>query len=339
MQNSPSHFLIPDAPHVEVLGRTEAGKVNLAKIEIYPLERGFGHTLGNTLRRVLLSSMAGVAITDVQIQGVRHEYDAIEGMQEDVLNLLLNLKEVSLVLYDMDTAVLTLKKEGPCAVTAGDLVLQPNMEVVNPNLILAHLNEDGRLDMRINARRGCGYESAEERISRVEEKTSVDRLYLDASYSPILRASYKVESTRVDQQTDMDKLIIELETDGSLDPTNAIRRAATILHKQLQPFVDLHSDEIIDVRVGGDELDARLFKSISEFKFNTRSANCLREANIEYVGDLVSHTETQLLKTPNLGKKSLQEIKEALATLDLTLGMQLENWPPPHLKNSQHETS
>ena len=245
MQNSPSHFLIPDTPHVEILGRTEAGKVNLAKIEIYPLERGFGHTLGNTLRRVFLSSMVGVAITDVHIKGVRHEYDTIEGMQEDVLNLLLNLKEVSLVLYEMDNAVLTLKKNGPCEVIANDLVLQPNMEVVNPNLVLAHLNEDGELDMRMNARRGCGYESVEERLTRTKEETSVNTFYLDASYSPVLRASYKVESTRVEQQTDMDKLIIELETDGSLDPTTAIRRAATILHKQLQPFADLHSDEIV----------------------------------------------------------------------------------------------
>lgn len=332
MQNSPLQFLIPDTPKIEILGRTEAGKVNLAKIEIYPLERGFGHTLGNALRRVLLSSMAGVAITDVQIQGVRHEYDTITGMQEDVLNLLLNLKEVSLMLFETDTAILTLEKKGPGEVVAGDLVLQPNMEVVNPNLVLAHLNEDGRLNMKMNARRGCGYESVEERFARTDEESSVNTLYLDANYSPVLRVSYKVESARVEQHTDMDKLIIELETDGSLDPTAAIRRAATILHKQLQPFADLHSEEIVDVKATNDEIDAKFYKPISEFKFKARSANCLREANIDYVGDLVCHTETQLLKTPNLGKKSLQEIKDALAAMDLTLGMHLDNWPPPDLK-------
>lgn len=331
MQNSSSRFLIPDTPRIEILNRTEAGKVGLAKVEIYPLERGFGHTLGNALRRVLLSSMAGVAIIDVQITDVRHEYDTIEGMQGDVLNLLLNLKEVSLVLYDMDRAVLTLRKKGPCEVTAADLVLQPNMEVANPDLILAHLTEDGELDIRMNARRGCGYESVESRLAHDKIERSVSTLYLDASYSPVRRVSYKVESARVEQQTDLDKLVIELETNGALDPTAAIRRAATILHRQLQPFADLHSDEIVDVKANSGELDVIYFKPIKELEFKARSANCLREASIDYVGDLVCHTETQLLKTPNLGKKSLQEIKEVLAQMDLTLGMQLDNWPPPHL--------
>ena len=331
MQNSSSQFLIPDTPRIEILNRTQAGKVDTARIEIAPLERGFGHTFGNALRRVLLSSMAGVAITDAQIKHVRHEYDTIEGMQGDVLNLLLNLKEVSLILYEADSAVLTLNKRGPCEVKAADLVLQPNMEVANPDLVLAHLNEDGELDIRMNARRGCGYESVETRFARENTEKSVNTLYLDASYSPVRRVSYRVESARVEQQTDLDRLLIELETDGSLDPTNAIRRAATILHKQLQPFADLHSEEIVDVKAQSDEIDVKFFKPIRELNFKARSANCLRDANIEFIGDLVCHTETQLLKRPNLGKKSLQEIKEVLQDMELTLGMQLDNWPPPHL--------
>ena len=333
MQNSPSKFLIPHDIGVEVLGQTQNGKVNLARIALSPLERGFGYTLGNALRRVLLSSMAGVSIVEVQIKGVRHEYDTIEGMETDVLNLLLNLKGVALILYEADTAEITLNKQGGCDITADDLVLPPNMEVANPEHFIAHLNEKGSLEIKMKVQRGCGYESVEQRFANAEnqEERTANTIYLDASYSPVRRVVYRVESTRVEQQTDLDRLIIDLETDGTLDPTAAIRRATTLLHKQLQPFADLESKEIIDMKADKDQIDIIYLKPLKDLNLSVRSANCLEREKINYVGDLICQTETQLLGKPHLGKKSLQEIKEILKELGLSLGMQIDNWPPKHL--------
>lgn len=340
MQNSPTTFLIPHEIDVEILGKTTGGKVSSAKIALSPMERGFGYTLGNALRRVLLSSMAGVAIVEVQIKGVRHEYDTIEGMETDVLNLLLNLKGVSLILYESNFAEITLNKQGGGDVTAADLVLPANMEIANPDHFLTKLNNRGSLDMKIKARRGCGYESVEQRFANEDknfEKTT-NTIYMDASYSPVKRVIYQVERTRVEQQTNLDKLIIELETDGTLDPTAAIRRATTLICKQLEPFADLESKEIISMKADSDQVDGVFLKSVIELNLSARSANCLNRENIEYVGDLVSQTETQLLGKPSFGKKSLQEIKDILKEMDLSLGMQVDNWPPKHIRKEEEES-
>ncbi len=345
MQNSPNKFLVADKPTVEILGHTRGGKVNAAKIVISPLERGFGYTLGHALRRILLSSMAGVAITDVRIKGVKHEYDTIEGMQEDVLSLLLNLKGIAFIIYDKkaDRADISLKKEGPGVVTAGDINLPPNMEVVDPGYVIAHLNERGQLDMQMTIRQGTGYETAESRLARdildAEESVSANSLHLDASYSPVLRVSYKVESARVKQQTDLDKLIIELETDGTLDPTAAIRRGTTLLYKQLKPMIDLESEEIISTQASQEDIPEIFFDKVEDKlkELGGRSTNCLRRANIEYLGDLVINSEADLMKQPSFGKRSLDEIKDGLVELDLELGMKLSGWPPKHLKREIKE--
>lgn len=339
MENSPNTFLLPHEKDIQILGTTSSGKVNLAKISIGPLERGFGYTLGNALRRVLLSSMAGVAIVEAQIKGVRHEYDTIEGMETDVLNLLLNLKGVSFILYEGDVAEISIKKSGACDLTAADIVLPKNMEVVNPDHFLAHLNTRGNLEMKMKVQRGCGYQSVEQRFAAQDDKAEreANTIHLDASYSPVKRVIYQVESTRVEQQTDLDRLIIELETDGTLDPTAAIRRASTLLHKQLQPFVELESKEIIGMKAGSDQVDSTFLRPVTELNLSARSANCLEREKINYVGDLVSQTETQLLGKSSFGKKSLQEIKDILKEMDLSLGMQIDNWPPNHLKE-QNET-
>ncbi|MCH9666208.1 MAG: DNA-directed RNA polymerase subunit alpha [Gammaproteobacteria bacterium] len=339
MQNSPTTFLIPHDINVEILGKTTAGKVNSAKISLSPMERGFGYTIGNALRRVLLSSMAGVAIIEVQIKGVRHEYDTIEGMETDVLNLLLNLKGVSLILYEANNAEITLNKKGGGDVTAADLVLPSNMEIANPDHFLTKLNSRGNLEMKIKARRGCGYESVEQRFANEnpEFEKSTNTIYMDASYSPVKRVIYQVESARVEQQTDLDKLVIELETDGTLDPTAAIRRATALLYKQLEPFADLESKEIISMKADSDQVDGVFLKPVEDLELSARSANCLSRENIEYVGDLVSQTETQLLGKPSFGKKSLQEIKDILKEMGLSLGMQVDNWPPKHLRKDEPE--
>lgn len=340
MQNSPSKFLIPHDIKVEVIGKTTNGKANLARIALSPMERGFGYTIGNALRRVLLSSMAGASIVEVQIKGVRHEYDTVEGMETDVLNMLLNLKGVSLILYESDTAEITINKKGPCDITAADLELSANMEVANPEHFITHLNERGKLEIKMKVQKGCGYESVEQRFANADNKTErmANTIYLDASYSPVKRVIYRVESTRVEQQTDLDRLIIDLETDGTLDPTAAIRRATSLLHKQLQPFADLESKEIIDMKADKDQIDIIYLKPIKELQLSARSDNCLEREDIRYVGDLICQTETQLLKKPHLGKKSLQEIKDKLKDIGLTLGMRLDNWPPKHLRE-QDETS
>lgn len=333
MQNSPTTFLEPHQIDVEILDKTSAGKVNLAKISISPMERGFGYTIGNALRRVLLSSMSGVSIVEAQIKGVRHEYDTVEGMETDVLNLLLNLKGVAFILYDGDSAEVILNKKGKCDITASDLEIPKNMVIANPDHFIAHLNVRGSLEIKMKVKRGCGYESVEQRFANAGNKTerTANTIYLDASYSPVRRVIYQVESTRVEQQTDLDKLIIEMETDGTLDPTAAIRRATTLLHKQLLPFADLESKEIIGMKAGSDHVDGAYLKPVKDLNLSARSANCLEREKINYVGDLVSQTETQLLDKSHFGKKSLQEIKDLLKEMDLSLGMQIDNWPPKHL--------
>ncbi len=306
-----------------------------SKVVLEPLERGFGHTLGNALRRILLSSMPGCAIEEVEIEGVVHEYSTIEGVREDVIEILLNLKGVAIVINEKDEAVLTLSKKGKGVVTAGDLAENHDVEIVNPDHVIANLNSNGALNMQLTVRKSRGYASADSRISEDEETRTVGKLLLDASYSPVIRVSYSVENARVEQRTDLDKLIIDLETNGMIDPEEAIRRAATILQHQLAVFVDLQSEVIAEPEEHEDEIDPVLLRPVDDLELTVRSANCLKAEDIYYIGDLIQRTEVELLKTPNLGKKSLTEIKDILATRGLSLGLRLENWPPSSLKSDE----
>ena len=326
MQISLSDFLTPQLIQVDEFDKCHS------KVVLEPLERGFGHTLGNALRRILLSSMPGCAVEEVEIDGVVHEYSTIEGVREDVIEILLNLKGLAVILNNRDEAILNLSKKGPGAATAGDIELDHDVEIINPDHVIANLNGNGELNMRILVRKGRGYSPADGRASGEEDTQAVGKLLLDASYSPVVRISYSVENARVEQRTDLDKLIINLETNGTIEPEEAIRRAATILQHQLRVFVDLQSEIIAEPEEREDEIDPILLRPVDDLELTVRSANCLKAEDIYYIGDLIQRTEVELLKTPNLGKKSLTEIKDVLATRGLSLGLRLDNWPPASLK-------
>ena len=327
MQISLSDFLTPQ--HIQI----DEVDTCRSKVVLEPLERGFGHTLGNALRRILLSSMPGSAVEEVEIDGVVHEYSTIEGVREDVIEILLNLKGIAVVLNEKDEVVVTINKKGSGVVTAGDIVSDGSVEIVNPDHVIANLNKNGELNMRLTIRKGRGYSPADSRSSDDDETRAVGKLLLDASYSPVLRVSYSVDAARVEQRTDLDKLVIDLETNGTIDPEEAIRRAATILQHQLAVFVDLHSEIVPEATKAEDEIDPILLRPVDDLELTVRSANCLKAEDIYYIGDLIQRTEVELLKTPNLGKKSLTEIKDVLATRGLSLGLRLENWPPSSLKS------
>jgi DNA-directed RNA polymerase subunit alpha len=329
MSSAVTEFLTPKVIDVEEFDSTRA------KVVLEPLERGFGHTLGNALRRILLSSMPGCAITEAEIDGVLHEYSAIEGVQEDVIEILLNLKNVAVEMEGKESAVLTIAKKGAGVVTAGDIVCDGDVQIKNPELVIANLNDSGELNVRLTVQKGRGYEPAESRLTGEEETRSIGRLQLDATFSPVRTVSYVVERARVEQRTDLDKLVIDLETNGTLDPEEAIRRAATILQQQLAVFVDLESEKEAEPEAIEEEVDPILLRPVDDLELTVRSANCLKAENIYYIGDLVQRTEVELLKTPNLGKKSLTEIKDVLASRGLSLGLRLDNWPPASLKNDE----
>jgi DNA-directed RNA polymerase subunit alpha len=277
--------------------------------------------------------MPGCAIIEAEIDGVLHEYSAIEGVQEDVIEILLNLKGVAVVMNGKDQAVLTLSKKGPGVVTAGDIQVDHEVEIRNPEHVIANITGDIDFSMKLTVARGRGYQPADARRSDDEETRAIGRLQLDASYSPVRRLSYSVESARVEQRTDLDKLVLDLETNGTIDPEEAIRRAATILQHQLAVFVDLEGEKESEPEQREEEIDPVLLRPVDDLELTVRSANCLKAENIYYIGDLIQRTEVELLKTPNLGKKSLTEIKDILASRGLSLGMRLENWPPASLKN------
>jgi DNA-directed RNA polymerase subunit alpha len=326
MHSSVNEFLTPRHIDVQVVSSTRA------KITLEPLERGFGHTLGNALRRILLSSMPGCAVVEAEIDGVLHEYSAIEGVQEDVIEILLNLKGLAIKLNGRDEVTLNLVKKGSGVVTAADIQLDHDVEIVNPDHVIANLASNGALSMRLKICRGRGYEPADARQNEEDETRSIGRLQLDATFSPVRRIAYVVENARVEQRTNLDKLVIDLETNGTLDPEEAIRRAATILQQQLAAFVDLKGDVQQVSAPQEDEIDPILLRPVDDLELTVRSANCLKAENIYYIGDLIQRTEVELLKTPNLGKKSLTEIKDVLASRGLSLGMRLDVWPPASLK-------
>src|SRR5271163_2834999 len=305
MQGSINEFLKPRVVKVQPVSPRHA------RIVIEPFERGFGHTLGNALRRVLLSSLPGAAITEIEIEGVLHEYTAIEGVQEDVVDILLNLKAVAIRMHTRDVAEVRLHKKGPGPVTAGDIAGDHDIEILNPDLVIANLTKAGELSMSLKVERGRGYRPAAQRMAFEEQTRAIGRLQLDASFSPVRKVTYNVESARVEQRTDLDKLILDIETNGT---------------------IDLQGQDESTTKATETQFDPILLRPVDELELTVRSANCLKAENIHYIGDLVQRTEVELLRTPNLGKKSLTEIKEVLESHGLTLGMRIDNWPPPGLK-------
>ena len=328
MADSVTEFLKPRIVNVEQINEQHA------KVSLEPLERGFGNTLGNALRRILLSSMPGCAVTEAEIEGVLHEYSAIEGVQEDVLEILLSLKEVAFTMEDRDEAVLSLNAKGPATVTAADIQLTHGVELANPEHVIAHLTDKGELNMNIKLQRGRGYEPAANREGAAGEDRPIGRLQLDSTFSPVRRVAYSVEAARVEQRTDLDRLVLDIETDGTIDAEDAIRRSATILQDQLGSFVNLDQTAAAEAEQESNEpaIEPILLRPVDDLELTVRSANCLKAENIFLIGDLIQRTEVELLKTPNLGKKSLTEIKDVLATRGLSLGMRLENWPPENLE-------
>ena len=301
-----------------------------AKVVMEPFERGYGHTLGNALRRILLSSMPGYAPTEVSIDGVLHEYSTIDGVQEDVVDILLNIKGVVFKLHNRDEVVLQLSKEGEGVVRASDIVVSHDVEVINPDHVIAHISAGGKLAMEIKIEKGRGYVPGNVRDVG-ESSKNIGNLVLDASFSPVRRVSYFVESARVEQRTDLDKLIMEIETNGVIEPEESIRMSARILMEQLSVFADLEGTDMPVEHQKTVQVDPLLLRPVDDLELTVRSANCLKAESIYYIGDLIQRTENELLKTPNLGRKSLNEIKEVLAARGLTLGMKLENWPPAGL--------
>jgi DNA-directed RNA polymerase subunit alpha len=303
-----------------------------ARVVMEPFERGFGHTLGNALRRILLSSMPGFAPTEVAIDGVLHEYSTIDGIQEDVVDILLNLKGIVFKLHERDSVTLRLEKSGEGIVRASDIETTHDVEIINPEHAIAHLSAGGKLSMEITVERGRGYVPGN--LRQIGESKSIGKLVLDASFSPIRRVSYAVESARVEQRTDLDKLVIDIETNGVVEPEEAIRNAARVLVQQLSVFADLESAPASAEQKSSASVDPVLLRPVDDLELTVRSANCLKAENIYYIGDLIQRTENELLKTPNLGRKSLNEIKDVLAQRGLTLGMKLEGWPPAGLERA-----
>jgi len=328
MQGSVTDFLKPRVVDVQIQNEQRA------KVTLEPLERGFGHTLGNALRRILLSSLPGCAVVEVQIDGVLHEYTGIEGVQEDVIEILLNLKGLAIKMHARNEATLTLKKKGPGPVLASDISLDHDLEILNPDHVIANLTKEGEISMTLKVERGRGYVPAAQRANATENRP-IGHLLLDATFSPVYRVTYNVESARVEQRTDLDKLIIDIETNGTIDPEDSIRQAAGILQDQLSVFVALQGKEEEKAEEKESEIDPILLRPVDDLELTVRSANCLKAESIYYIGDLIQRTEVELLKTPNLGKKSLTEIKDVLASHGLSLGMRLENWPPAGFKGEE----
>ncbi len=324
MASTSNNFLKPRIIDVQNISPSHA------KVIMEPFERGYGHTLGNALRRILLSSMPGYAPTEVKISGVVHEYSSLDGVQEDIVDILLNLKGLVFKMHNRNEATLRLKREGPGPVTASDIESSHDIEIINPDHVIANLTSSGKLDMQITVSKGRGYEPASVRKGN-DDTRGIGGIQLDASYSPVRKVSYSVESARVEQRTDLDKLVMDIETNGVLDPEEAVRAAARILMDQLAVFADLQGTPTFAEESKGPQIDPILLQPVDDLELTVRSANCLKAEKIYYIGDLIQRTETELLKTPNLGRKSLNEIKEVLASKGLTLGMKLENWPPANL--------
>lgn len=325
MQSSTADLLKPRIIDVETVSATRA------RVIMEPFERGYGHTLGNSLRRILLSSMPGAAPTEVSISGVLHEYSTLEGVQEDVVDILLNLKGIALKLNDRNEVILKLNKSTEGVVTAGDFEVGHDVEIINPDHVIAHLTKGGKIDMEIKVQQGRGYQPVSVR-RQADDTQTLGAIKVDSSFSPVRRVAYSVESARVEQRTDLDKLILDVETNGTIDPEEAVRYAARVLVEQLALFADLKGTPVAAESPKIPQVDPMLLRPVDDLELTVRSANCLKAENIFYIGDLIQRSENELLKTPNLGRKSLNEIKDVLASKGLSLGMKLENWPPAGLE-------
>ncbi|MEL0244035.1 MAG: DNA-directed RNA polymerase subunit alpha [Gammaproteobacteria bacterium] len=305
---------------------------NNSKIVLEPLERGFGHTLGNALRRIILSSIPGAAVSEAKINGVLHEFGSIDGVKEDVINILLNLKGLSVRLSDQEEVEISVNKSGSGDIKGSDFELPAGVEIVNPDHVVATLADKGSLEMTAKVTKGRGYVPVDIIALAESEDTEVGSLKIDASYSPIKKVSYSVENARVENRTDLDKLILEVETNGTIDPEEIVRLAATILQRQLMAFAELGIETEEPEEDETPPVDPIMLRPVDELELTVRSANCLKVEKIHYIGDLVTRKESDLLRTPNLGRKSLNEIKEVLAARGLSLGLELENWPPSNVE-------
>ena len=301
-------------------------------IVVEPLERGYGLTLGNALRRVLLSSLQGAAVTAIRIDGVLHEFSSIPGVREDVTDIVLNIKSLSIRMHAEGSKRLRLNAEGPCEVTAGMIEQIADIEIVNPDLVICTLGDKVKLGMELTVSTGKGYRPA---AQNRHEDAPIGIIPVDSIFSPVRKVSYKVEDTRVGQITDYDKLTIDLETNGTIRPEDAVAFAARILQDQLQAFVNFQEPTAVTKEESKDELpfSRHLLRKVEELELSVRSANCLKNDNIVYIGDLVQKTEADMLRTPNFGRKSLNEIKEVLTNMGLHLGMKVESWPPENIED------
>jgi DNA-directed RNA polymerase subunit alpha len=303
-----------------------------ATIVAEPLERGFGLTLGNALRRVLLSSLQGAAVTAVQIDGVLHEFSSIPGVREDVTDIVLNIKSIGLRMHADGPKRMTLKKDGPGDVKAGDIEAGADIEIMNPDLIICHLDKGAKLNMELTVETGKGYVAA---TQNRPEDSPIGLIPVDAVFSPVRKVSYKIDNTRVGQVTDHDKLSVEVTTNGAVTPDDAVALAARILQDQLQLFINFEDPEVKKSVEEHDNLpfNRNLLRKVDELELSVRSANCLKNDNIIYIGDLVQKSEADMLRTPNFGRKSLNEIKEVLGHMGLHLGMEIPTWPPENIED------
>jgi DNA-directed RNA polymerase subunit alpha len=327
IQRNWQDLIKPHKPHVQHGRRPDRE----ATIVVEPLERGFGITLGNALRRVLLSSLQGSAITAIQIEGVLHEFSSIAGVREDVTDIVLNLKALGLRLHNEGPKRASLKAEGPIVVTAGMIEVGHDVEIMDPDHVICHVDRGGKLAMELTIMSGKGYVAASQNKA---EDAPIGLIAVDAIYSPVRKVAYKVDNARVGQQTDYDRLTMQIETDGSVGPEDAMAYAARILQDQLQLFINFEEPHAGPIGGPRPELpfNPNLLRKVDELELSVRSANCLKNDNIVYIGDLVQKTEAEMLRTPNFGRKSLNEIKEVLSQMGLQLGMEVAGWPPENIE-------
>jgi DNA-directed RNA polymerase subunit alpha len=319
----------PEKPQIEASSDPQ----RKSRLVAEPLERGFGVTLGNALRRVLLSSLQGAAVTAIQIDGVVHEFSSLEGVREDVVDIVLNIKQLALRMHAEGPKRMTLRATGPGAVTAGQIDVPSDIEVLNPDHVICTLDDGASVRMELTVQNGKGYVASE--LNRPED-APIGLIAVDALYSPVKRVAYRVEPTRQGQSLDYDKLILEVETNGAVSPVDAVAYASRILQDQLQIFITFDEPKKAVEAVDGKPdlpFNPALLKKVDELELSVRSANCLKNDNIVYIGDLIQKTEGEMLRTPNFGRKSLNEIKEVLTTMGLSLGMDVPNWPPENIED------
>ena len=312
----------------------EKDSFNSAQLVAEPLESGYGQTLGNMLRRVLLSSIRGAAVTSIKIEGVTHEFSSIPGIIEDVTEIILNIKQLAIKLNDVESSKIYIKATGPKEIKAGDIECGAHVEVLNKDLHICTLDSKAQINITLNVDEGKGYVPAIKH-SNGDDDAPLGTIFIDSFFSPVRKVSFKVENSRIGQVTDYDKLIMQIETDGSVVPEDSVAYAARIIDEQLKMFINFEDpvEEVVAPTKEEPQLNVNLLRKVEELELSVRSANCLKNDEIIYIGDLVQKTESEMLRTPNFGRKSLNEIKEILATMSLELGMKIEGWPPENIED------